>query len=364
MINNPKHMRQDNELLRHDEAAMKDMAAEMDGQSKTKKRVGWKFIALGQTVGILLGAGIAHVVKKQTTEGESVADHVDDHADTFAGLTDVSDSQTFEQALEEARETVGNEGAFSWRGGVYATCPQDEWMAKTETERELFTKSVSTDIPAEEIDVKPFATDDGDSDAMVIEVSDEQLPEVEQIQMADMQDDVVQMADMQDDVVQMTEMQDDVVQTAQADAVTLEDDGFIHVTDQDGHDFVFVNNELINVSDNDDVVLVGVSDDNSQEVSAFASIPDAGAHIVQVADDADVLVVDDDDVMNDGEVVDLDTGNPFAEPMAFPMAEDDMVDTFTEGFGDDGFMPLDVQPLENSLFDPNAVVEGPILDAQ
>lgn len=309
-------------------------------QSKPKQKVGWKYVVLGQAVGVLLGAGAAFLLKHRASEN-APSDLLADEGASPEGWTAVDESQPFEQALEEARETVGGTGAFTWRGGVYASSSQEEWMAMDETERQAIVERFDTEIPADVIDASPV--DDGE----VGSVQAETAQSVDDASVAEQ----------------------DFVE-AQADAFSLGDDGYIHVTDADGNDFVYDNGERVDVSDFGDVVMVEAlndadessplivedGDDVSVVLDDAAFVVDDDAVSVVLDDDADSA---DDDAMMDNEgTADMGLGDAFPEPMAFTLPEDDMVGTLTEGFTDDGFLPFDVQPLENCFLDSDPVAHG------
>lgn len=304
----------------------------VDSRRQPNQKVGWKYVVLGQSVGVLLGAGAAFFLKHRTSEN-AASDSLEDEDASPEGWIAADDSQSFEQAIEEAREAVGSTGAFSWRGGVYATSSQEEWMAMDETERQAIVEQFEPEVPADVIDVRPVV-DAG---------TDVEQPVVEQF------------------VDEVSVEEQDFVE-AQTEAFALEDDGYIHVSDAEGNDFVFADGERIDVSDSADVMVVEADTDADQDPSMAVEDADDVSVVLDdaaiVVDDDAVSVVVDDAMADSGGMDDLGAGDAFPEPMAFTLPEDDMVGTLTEGFGDDGFVPFDVQPLENCFLDSDPVAQG------
>lgn len=304
----------------------------VDSRRQPNQKVGWKYVVLGQSVGVLLGAGAAFFLKHRASEN-AASDSLEDEGASPEGWIAADDSQSFEQAIEEAREAVGSTGAFSWRGGVYATSSQEEWMAMDETERQAIVEQFEPEVPADVIDVRPVV-DAG---------TDVEQPVVEQF------------------VDEVSVEEQDFVE-AQTEAFALEDDGYIHVNDSEGNDFVFADGERIDVSDSADVMVVEADTDADQDPSmAVEDVDDVSVVLDDAAivvDDDAVSVVVDDAMADSGGMDEFGAGDAFPEPMAFTLPEDDMVGTLTEGFGDDGFVPFDVQPLENCFLDSDPVAQG------
>ena len=304
----------------------------VDSRRQPNQKVGWKYVVLGQSVGVLLGAGAAFFLKHRASEN-AASDSLEDEGASPEGWIAADDSQSFEQAIEEAREAVGSMGAVSWRGGVYATSSQEEWMAMDDTERQAIVEQFEPEVPADVIDVKP-----------VVDVgTDGEPPEVEPF------------------VDEVSVEEQNLVET-QTETFALENDGYIHVNDSEGNDFVFADGEQIDVSDSADVMLVEADVDADQDPSMVVEDVDDVSVVLDdaaiVVDDDAVSVVFDDAMADSGGMDEFGAGDAFPEPMAFTLPEDDMVGTLTEGFGDDGFVPFDVQPLENCFLDSDPVAQG------
>ncbi len=229
-----------------------------------KKKSRWKAVALGQASGILLGAGILYAVRKKPADdvaSDSDGHREADHAETV-GVATVNDSLSFEKALAEAQAHVGDNGIFTWRGGIYATCDEQQWAAKTPEQREAVAAQVEAEISIEEMETEALAT--------------------------------------------------------------IEPDGFIHVTDGHGHDYVYVNNERIELSGGDEVSVVGAetADDEVGIISTFAATENT--HVIHADDDMIALDDLENDHFADGEVIDLQTGEIYSQPVALVEQDDDM----------------------------------------
>ena len=202
-----------------------------------------------------------------------------------------------------------------------------------DTERQAIVEQFEPEVPADVIDVKP-----------VVDVgTDGEPPEVEPF------------------VDEVSVEEQNLVET-QTETFALENDGYIHVNDSEGNDFVFAEGERIDVSDSADVMLVEADVDADQDPSMVVEDVDDVSVVLDdaaiVVDDDAVSVVVDDAMADSGGMDEFGAGDAFPEPMAFTLPEDDMVGTLTEGFGDDGFVPFDVQPLENCFLDSDPVAQG------
>ena len=116
---------------------------------------GWKGVAVGTGVGLLIGGVTA--VAMEMNNGEKSDNHKNDlseskqdglsdndkevlsHPEWVDGevqvATDVSDNMSFGEAFAAARAEVGPGGCFEWHGMVYGTYTADEWNGMTAGER-------------------------------------------------------------------------------------------------------------------------------------------------------------------------------------------------------------------------------------
>lgn len=100
----------------------------------------WKPVTISGVSGILLGAGgvlSAQKVAATSEEEVLVAETSDQVKETV-----MDDSLSFKHAFDEAREQLGPDGLFHWRGNIYSTCTSDEWSAKTAEEKDLVAQQV------------------------------------------------------------------------------------------------------------------------------------------------------------------------------------------------------------------------------
>lgn len=104
-----------------------------------KMKETWKPVTISGVSGILLGAGGVLGTQKLTaaTEEELVAETSDQIKETV-----MDDSLSFKNAFDGAREQLGPDGLFQWRGNIYSTCTADEWNAKTAEEKDLVAQQV------------------------------------------------------------------------------------------------------------------------------------------------------------------------------------------------------------------------------
>ena len=104
-----------------------------------KMKETWKPVTISGVSGILLGAGGVLGTQKLTaaTDEELVAETSDQIKEAV-----MDDSLSFKHAFEGAREQLGPDGLFQWRGNIYSTCTADEWNAKTAEEKDLVAQQV------------------------------------------------------------------------------------------------------------------------------------------------------------------------------------------------------------------------------
>jgi hypothetical protein len=227
----------------------------------------WKAVAIGQSVGILLGAGLVHVVKNGEVETGDSQTHNSEGNKNSLDVATVNDSLSFESARAQAQATMGDNAVFTWRGGTYATCDEQQWDEKPAQEQERIAEAIETEFTVEQLESDPL--------------------------------------------------------------LNMEEDGFLRVTDGDGRDYLYVNNERLVVSDGDDVDIVSTdySDDDVVAVAPGFSLDNS--HVIHTVDE--VTVIDDDDAESDvenGEVLDMETGEYYSQPVAEVIDDDDSQDDF------------------------------------
>lgn len=121
-----------------------------------KMKETWKPVTISGVSGILLGAGGVLGTQKLTaaTEEELIAETSDQIKETV-----MDDSLSFKHAFDGAREQLGPDGLFQWRGNIYSTCTADEWNAKTAEEKDLVAQQVQEMAKNVEVETNDIAED-------------------------------------------------------------------------------------------------------------------------------------------------------------------------------------------------------------
>lgn len=116
---------------------------------KTKEM--WKPVTISGVSGILMGAGAVYGAQKLMANND---DQLAELVETEQSLkeTTMDDSLSFKHAFDGAREEIGPDGLFHWRGNIYSTCTAEEWAAKTTEEKDLIAQQIRPEVSVEEID--------------------------------------------------------------------------------------------------------------------------------------------------------------------------------------------------------------------
>lgn len=116
---------------------------------KTKEM--WKPVTISGVSGILLGAGAVYGAQKlMANDDNQLAELVE--TEQPLKETTMDDNLSFKHAFDGAREEIGPDGLFHWRGNIYSTCTAEEWAAKTDEEKDLIAQQIRPEVSAEEID--------------------------------------------------------------------------------------------------------------------------------------------------------------------------------------------------------------------
>lgn len=117
----------------------------------------WDKVAAGAGLGVMLGS-VASFMATQAMASEEKPDEPEPDKPTENGggeaegeqpvwtdggiavAENVTDEMSFGEAFSTARAEVGSEGAFEWRGNVYATYTAEEWNAMTPEEKEEYNQ--------------------------------------------------------------------------------------------------------------------------------------------------------------------------------------------------------------------------------
>ena len=141
----------------------------------------WKPVTIGGLTGILMGAGAMYGVQAIASGSNDVASG----ADEGLKVATVDDSMSFSQAFEAARAQVGAGGVFTWHGNIFNTYTADEWKALSHDDKHHFAEQVNPQISASDIDTKQLVAhvapeenvDSQEEPTVTVEVEDEPLPD-------------------------------------------------------------------------------------------------------------------------------------------------------------------------------------------
>ena len=248
----------------------------------TKKGLAWKTLTMGGTAAILVGAGAVYGAKAMSDGGgeEAATDGNDDNGAENAAedtsnvaVADVSDGQSFSDAFAQARAEVGPGGVFHWNGGVYGTYYADEWNAMSAEEKQQWAESVKPEYSVDRVDTAHISDEHPDIDAEVAEV------------------------DIQTDDTQEPHGTVEV-EITEATVYQVNDDGSVDV-----HRVGYLGNE--------DAIV-----DGKAANVAYHTVDGHNAAVVDYYDqeEHDVAIVDlnDNAEVDDGEMMDLNTGDLLA----------------------------------------------------
>ncbi len=102
----------------------------------------WKTVAIGTTVGIMLGSAATLAIVKGKEHGvtsESEEQERDSRVDEEISMaTTARDDMSFSDAFATARDEVGTGGVFEWRGNLYSTFTAEEWNNMTPAEHKEY----------------------------------------------------------------------------------------------------------------------------------------------------------------------------------------------------------------------------------
>ncbi len=141
----------------------------------------WKPVTIGGLTGILMGAGAMYGVQAIASGSNEVASSAEDGLK----VATVDDSMSFSQAFAAAREQVGAGGVFTWHGNIFNTYTAAEWKAMSNDDKHQFAEQVKPQISASDIDthqlVAHVAPEENvnvqEEPSISVEVEDEPLPD-------------------------------------------------------------------------------------------------------------------------------------------------------------------------------------------
>ena len=141
----------------------------------------WKPVTIGGLTGILMGAGAMYGVQAIASGSNEVASG----AEEGLKVATVDDSMSFSQAFEAARAQVGAGGVFTWHGNIFNTYTADEWKAMSHDDKQHFAELVKPQISASDIDTHQLVAHVAPEEnvevqqepSVTVEVEDEPLPD-------------------------------------------------------------------------------------------------------------------------------------------------------------------------------------------
>lgn len=141
----------------------------------------WKPVTIGGLTGILMGAGAMYGVQAIASGSNDVTSG----AEEGLKVATVDDSMSFSQAFEAARAQVGAGGVFTWHGNIFNTYTADEWKAMSNEDKQLFAEQVKPQISASDIDTQQLVAHVAPEEnvevqhepSVTVEVEDEPLPD-------------------------------------------------------------------------------------------------------------------------------------------------------------------------------------------
>ena len=305
-----------------------------------KKKANWKMIGLGGATGILMGAGAIYAadamaanadedINSDNTNGGAAAGGGAAHhsGDADLKVANVEPGQSFSEAFAEARSEVGPGGVFHWRGGIYNTFTNEEWNAMSDEQKHDFAESVRPEYSASNVHIDPHHPQ-----AHIVDTPHPDDPQALNVNI----DEVHIHMSGDDDVHIVTPLGNEEINVGDEDAAHVEHydvDGHHGVVvdyyDEDQHDIAIVDlndNEVLDDGEAMDLHTGDVLDADlnpmnegfdvdGEDMASVEHFDVDGHHGVVVdfydEDQHDIAVVDfnDNEVLDNGEAMDLHTGD-------------------------------------------------------
>jgi len=129
------------------------------------KKANWKMVGLGGATGILMGAGAIYAASAFAENPNAQGGASSDNSGSSSGsahhagsgtdvkVADVNPGQSFSDAFAEARAEVGPGGVFHWHGGIYNTYTKEEWDSMSAEEKHDFAESIHPEYGVEKVHV-------------------------------------------------------------------------------------------------------------------------------------------------------------------------------------------------------------------
>jgi len=235
----------------------------------------WKPVTISGFTGILMGAGTMHYA-----QDVNLATSVDE--EKLIAESKTLDELSFRDAFNAARAEMGPGGVFRWHGNIYNTYTADEWQAMSEEQKDEFAEQITPEVTPEDIDTEQIAS------------------------------------------IENVETQDVETENADVDVTTVQEAELTTATDQSVQ------------SDDDDVRVVGFGEvqlDNGQNITVQElDVNGQRVAVIDIDQDgtADVAMSDlnNNRQMDEGEVIDLHTGEALSFTNDEATVDDAPIDTF------------------------------------
>lgn len=159
-------MRPNDETIYNDNAVENEENPQVVNQNESEdKKASWKMIGLGAATGILMGAGAIYATTALAAdENGSQSSHQGSsgHGGAANGSAEGESLQiahptsgtSFSQAFAEARAEVGPGGVFHWNGGIYNTYTKEEWDALSAEEKHDFAEAIKPEYGVDKVDTE------------------------------------------------------------------------------------------------------------------------------------------------------------------------------------------------------------------
>ena len=240
-----------------------------------KFKENWKPVTISGFTGILMGAGAMYAAQVVTAnDAETVAESGDKLKQFVA-----DDSLSFKAAFDTARTELGAGGVFSWHGKLFNTYTAEEWNAMSQKDKELFAQQVKPEVSVEDVDTRDLAISN-ETNGSVAEASND-ITQNSEIEVKVVEEENLTMASVKVDDKQNAET-----------VSSLDDD--VRVIGYGDIDLV-----------NGNSVTVEELEINGQRV-AVIDVDKDGVGDVAMSD------LNHNNRPDDGEVIDLHTGNPIS----------------------------------------------------
>ncbi len=131
----------------------------------------WKPVTIGGFTGILMGAS-AMQVAQNVAQTKSVND------EEAKAAIEPLDNMSFREAFDTARAEMGPGGVFSWRGNLYNTYTADEWQAMSDDAKEQFAEEVAPEVSPEDINTDEIVAAEQVNEEVEVTVESPKEPEI------------------------------------------------------------------------------------------------------------------------------------------------------------------------------------------